>query len=83
MSVMIKQIYLLYQYDIYFTKSSAVLFGAFSSLEAAIDAVHLNFDEEDGINSELYSNGDNQWKSDEFEFGVSIVEVELFGEKIR
>jgi|FLOH01.1.fsa_nt_gi hypothetical protein len=75
----LKQIYLLYQYDIYFTKSSAVLFGAFSSLKLATEAVHINFDKKEGVDCELYSNGDNQWKSDKFEFGVAIVEVELIG----
>lgn len=77
MSAILKSVYLLYQYDIYFTKSSAVLFGVFSSLKLATDAVQINFDELDGVNCELYSNGENQWKSNSLEFGIAIVEIEL------
>jgi hypothetical protein len=72
-------VWLLEQYDIWFSSDSRRIHGVFSSREKALEAVGYGTD---GWNRDYYENGTNQWKSDALECGIMVSEVELdeFGE---
>jgi len=72
-------VWLLEDYDIWFSSDSRRIHGVFSSREKALEAVGYGTD---GWNKDYYENGTNQWKSDTLEIGIMVREVELdeFGE---
>lgn len=71
-------VWLLEQYDRWFSCGSRVPFGVFSSREKAIEAMHQNYSKEAlGEEPEFYENGTNQWMSDVLSCGIKICEIEL------
>lgn len=72
-------VWLLEDYDIWFSNDSRRIHGIFSSREKALEAVGYGTD---GWNKDYYENGTDQWKSDTLEIGIMVREVELdeFGE---
>lgn len=72
-------IWLLKEYDQWFTASSSVTLGVFSSFDNALNAIK----KDQGAKWEHFcENGANQWMSDEQEIGIMIKEANLdeFGE---
>ena len=69
--------YKISQYDKYFNEHCAD-FGTFSDYEVAIEAMINGFDDlYPGFTQDFYKNGDNQWISDRFDFGVMIEEIQF------
>lgn len=72
-------IFMVYQYDQWFSADSRVLFGVFTNKtldevkKIAMDGFEKLYP---GFKDDIYSNGKNQWLSDKFDFGVCIEEVE-------
>lgn len=70
--------WILESYDQWFSYSSRIPFGVFTSREKAIEAMYKNYSKEAlGKDAELYENGTNQWKSDVLSGGIIIREFEL------
>jgi len=74
-----KTVWLLEEYDIWFSANSRILFGIFTTREKAIKAIFENYSEKAlGVkNIDLYENGTNQWKSDTLNCGINIREIKL------
>ena len=74
-----KTVWILEQYDIWFSSSSRKIFGIYSSREKALKEIGHGTD---GWNKDYYENGANQWKSDTLECGIMVREISLdeFGE---
>ena len=69
--------YKISQYDKYFNEHCAD-FGTFSDYEVALEARINGFDDlYPGFTQDFYKNGDNQWISDRFDFGVMIEEIQF------
>ena len=69
--------YKISQYDKYFNEHCAD-FGTFSDYEVALEAMINGFDDlYPGFTQDFYKNGDNQWISDRFYFGVMIEEIQF------
>jgi hypothetical protein len=72
-------VFMVYQYDQWFSADSRVLFGVFTNKtldevkKIAMDGFEKLYP---GFKDDIYSNGQNQWLSDKFDFGVCIEEVE-------
>lgn len=70
-------IYTIQQYDTHFNNMCAE-FGHFTDRDKAIKAMMNGFEElYPGFKDDVYANGDNQWITDEFDFGVVIVEIDV------
>jgi len=65
-------VWLLEEYDQWFSSTSRVTLGVFTSKEKAIIRMKENYGD-----AELYECGTGQWKSDEKSLGIQICEVEL------
>jgi len=74
-----KSVYMLYQYDQWFSNDSKVLFGIFTDKtfdevkEIAMDGFEKFYKD---FKNDVYSNGKNQWLNDKHNFGFSIEKVE-------
>lgn len=70
--------WILEQYDQWFSCSSRIPFGLFTSREKAIEAMYKNYSKEAlGKDAQFYENGTNQWMSDVLSCGIMVREVEL------
>lgn len=68
--ISLKEVYILSQYDIWFSHASRVCFGIYDSLKKAKDAMQELFGEE---GFELYSTEDDlQWTNDDIGYGLMI-----------
>lgn len=67
-------VWLLEQYDMWFSSSSRVIFGVYSSREAALKTIGHDTDT---WKQNYYDNGTNQWKSDILECGIMVREINL------
>ena len=77
-SILPKNIYVVEQFDVWFSDSSKVVFGMFDTYEKALNEMKLGFEKlYPGFNADIYENGANQWISDRFEFGVMISELPI------
>lgn len=70
-------VYTIKQYDTYFSTHYAD-FGSFTNKEIAVKSFINGFEAlHPGFIEDFYENGENQWVSDKFEFGVMITETSL------
>ena len=77
-SILPKNIYVVEQFDVWFSDSSKVVFGMFDTYKKALNEMKLGFEKlYPGFNADIYENGANQWISDRFEFGVMISELPI------
>ena len=73
-----QSVWILEQYNQWFSCSSRIAFGVFTSREKAIEAMYKNYSKEAlGKDAQFYENGTNQWMSDVLSCGIQICEVEL------
>ena len=74
-----QKVFFVEQYDSWFSSSSKVLFGVFTSKEKALIEIGHNTD---NFKKDYYENGTDQWMSDTLDCGIMIREVSLdkFGE---
>lgn len=82
-SLLPKKLYVIKQYDIWFSNSSKVVFGVLDTYEKALNEMKQGFEKlYPDFNSTLTANGTNQWISDKYNFGVMISELpsNVFGE---
>lgn len=77
-----KDVFVVEQYDVWFNKKYAT-FGAFLNKEDAEEEMLEGFEKlYSGFKEDVTENGESQWLTEEFEFGVNIRKIALdtFGE---
>lgn len=73
-----QSVWILEQYNQWFSYDSRIPFGVFTSREKAIEAMYKNYSKEAlGKDAQFYENGTNQWMSDVLSCGIMVREVEL------
>ncbi|MCK9553202.1 hypothetical protein [Aquamicrobium sp.] len=65
--ISLKEVWILSQYDLWFSSGSETILGMFDSYDKAYGKMMEKFS-----NDDLQQNGENQWLSDEQEFGLMI-----------